>query len=130
MNKGKVYRKYSLAFKQQVVREYEGGASLHELKERYGIGGGNTVREWVEKYGRAGVRHKVMVIQSPAEQNQLKVMKEKIGQLEKVVAQLSLDKLMLETILEVAEAELGMELKKNGGRPSSNGFNRPGEVSR
>jgi transposase-like protein len=130
MNKGKVYPKYSLAFKQQVVREYEGGASLHELKERYGIGGGNTVRQWVEKYGRAGVRHKVVVIQSAAEQNQVKVMKEKVGQLEKLVAQLSLDKLMLETILEVAEAELGMELKKNGGRPSSNGYNRPGEVSR
>jgi transposase len=130
MSKGKVYRKYSVAFKQQVVREYEGGASLHELKERYGIGGGNTVREWVDKYGREGVRHKVVVIQSPAEQNQIKAMKEKIGQLEKLVAQLSLDKLMLETIVEVAEAELGLGLKKNGGRLSSNGCNRPGEVSR
>lgn len=130
MNKGKVYRKYSLAFKQQVVREYEAGANLLELKERYGIGGGNTVRQWVEKYGRAGVRHKVMVIQSPAEQNQVKVLKEKIGQLEKVVAELSLEKLMLETILEVAEAELGIELKKNGGRLSSNGRNRPEGVSR
>lgn len=130
MNKGKVYRKYSLAFKQQVVREYEAGASLLTLKERYGIGGGNTVRQWVEKYGRAGLRHKVMVIQSPEEQNQVKVLKEKIGRLEKVVAELSLEKLMLETVLEVAEAELGIELKKNGGRLSSNGFSKSGEASR
>ena len=127
MKNSKVMRKYSVAFKQQVVREYEAGASLHELKERYGIGGGNTVREWVEKYGRAGLRHKVIVIQSPAEQNQVKVLKERVGQLEKVVAQLSLEKLMLETVLEVAEAELGIELKKNGEQPSSNGPNRLGE---
>ena len=130
MKKSKVFRKYSVAFKQQVVREYEGGASLHELKERYGIGGGNTVRQWVEKYGREGLRHKVMVIQSPAEQNQVKVLKEKIGQLEKVVAQLSLEKLMLETVLEMAEAEQGIELKKNGGRRSLNGSSRSEGVSR
>ena len=130
MSKDKVYRKYSLAFKQQVVGEYEEGASLLELKERYGIGGGNTVRQWVEKYGRAGLRHKLVVIQSPAEQNQVKVLKAQIGQLEKVVAQLSLEKLMLETVLEVAEAELGIDLKKNGGRLSSNRPSRPGETSR
>lgn len=130
MKHSKVIRKYSVAFKQQVVREYEGGASLLALKERYGIGGGSTVRVWVEKYGREGLRHKVMVVQSPAEQNQVKVLKERIEQLEKVVAQLSLEKLMLATVLEVAEAELGIELKKNGGRPSSSkpssGGNGPG----
>jgi transposase len=129
MKKSKVFRKYSLAFKQQVVREYEAGASLLELKGRYGIGGGNTVREWVEKYGRAGLRHKVMVIQSPEEQNQVKALKAKIGQLEKVVAALSLEKLMLETVLEVAEAELGIDLKKNGGWPSSSEPSKPGRES-
>jgi transposase-like protein len=129
MSQGEVYRKYSLAFKQQVVREYEAGASLLALKKRYGIGGGSTVRRWVDKYGQAGLRHKVMVIQSPQEQDQVKTLKEKVRQLEQVVAQLSLDKLMLQSVLDVAEAELGVEWKKKSGRLSSSAPARQNEAS-
>jgi transposase-like protein len=108
-----VIKRYSEAFKLQVVREYEGGTSMHELREKYGIGGGNTVRGWVEKYGRVGVRHKLLVIQSPEEQEQVKQLKVRTSQLEKLVAQLMLDKVMLETTLQVAEERLGLDLKKS-----------------
>jgi len=108
-----VIKRYSEAFKLQVVREYEGGTSMHELQEKYGIGGGNTVRGWVEKYGRVGVRHKLLVIQSPEEQEQVKQLKVRTSQLEKLVAQLMLDKVMLETTLQVAEERLGLDLKKS-----------------
>jgi len=110
----KVIKRYSLAFKHQVVREYEAGASFLELRDKYGIGGGSTIRDWVAKYGRKGTRHRMIIIQSPDEQNQVKVLKQRIGQLEKVVAQLTLDKLMLETTLEIVEEELGVTVKKNG----------------
>lgn len=59
-----------------------------------------------------------MVIQHPEEQNEVKKLKEKIAQLEKAVAQLTLDKLMLESTLEVVEEELG-ELPKKSGAPRS-----------
>jgi transposase-like protein len=29
-------RRYSLAFKQQVVREYEAGVSIYKLRDKYG----------------------------------------------------------------------------------------------
>jgi len=112
MNKS-VIKRYSEAFKQQVVCEYEAGTSMQELREKYGIGGGSTIGEWVAKYGRAGVRHKLLVIQSPEEQNQLKQLKARNDQLEKLVAQLLLDKVMLESTLQVAEARLGLDLKKS-----------------
>ena len=102
----------------QIVREYEVGTSLHELSEKYGIGGGNTIREWVAKYGRLGVRHQLLVIQSPEEQQQVKQLKARNDQLEKLVAQLSLDKVMLETTLQVVEEQLGVDLKKSIGRRS------------
>ncbi len=115
-----VIKRYSLAFKHQVVREYEAGASFLELRDKYGIGGGSTIRDWVVKYGRKGTRHRMIIIQSPEEQNQVKALKQRIAQLEKVVAQLTLDKLMLETTLEVVEEELGVTVKKNGAHQSFN----------
>ena len=60
-----------------------------------------------------------MVIQSPEEQNEVKELKKKIAQLEKAVTQLTLDKLMLESTLEVVEEELGELPKKSGALKSS-----------
>ena len=110
-----IIKRYSIAFKQKVIREYEAGASLRELGRKYGIGGATTVQKWVNKYGQAGVRHKQMVIQDPSDQEKTKQLKQRVGQLEKLVAQLMLDKVMLESTLEAAEARLGDGFKKSGG---------------
>lgn len=110
-----IIKRYSEGFKQQVVREYEGGRSVHELSEKYGIHGGSTIRGWIKKYAREGVRHKLLLIQSPEEQEQMKQLKVRTSQLEKLVAQLMLDKVMLETTLQVAEERLGLDLKKTIG---------------
>ena len=112
-------RRYSIPFKQQVVREYEGGASIQELREKYGIGGGNTIQSWLKKYGREGLRHKLLVIQQPAEQNQIKELKKRNKQLEEVVAQLSLDKLLLEATVAEMEEVLGPDFKKKDAPKSS-----------
>ena len=113
-----VIKRYSIAFKQKIVRKYEAGDSIKELRETYAIGGSTTIQRWVVKYGQKGLRHKLLIIQSPEEQNQVKVLKERIGQLEKLVARLSLDKLMLESSLAEAEELLGGAVKKNGAAKS------------
>ena len=38
-----IVKKYSQAFKQQVVREYEDGASIYKLLQKYGVGSHATV---------------------------------------------------------------------------------------
>ena len=108
-----VVKRYSLAFKKQVVKEYEEGASLTELQKKYGIKGSMTIKRWVDQYSKEGVRHKLMVIQRPEEQEEVKYLRDRNAQLEKVVAQLTLDKVMLESTLKVAEGKLGVELKKS-----------------
>lgn len=120
MNVDKVYiKRYSLAFKQSVVREYESGASLYALGRRYGIGGAETIRRWVKQYGRAGLRHEVVVMQRAEEQERVKALEARIAELEAAVADLALDKLMLESILEVASQEAGEDLKKKAERTLS-----------
>ena len=105
-------RRYSIAFKKQVVSEYESGRSINELNGRYGITGTTTIKNWNKQYGREGLRHKMMVIQQPEEQERVKELEEKIRQLESVIAQLTLDKFIAECALEVAEETLGYDVKK------------------
>jgi len=107
-----------------VVREYEGGASATSLREKYGIQGGSTVTQWVRKYGREGSRYELMVIQKPEERGRVKALEERITDLEKALAQVTLDKLMLESTVEVLEEELGRKVKKNSGSRSSTGHTR------
>lgn len=116
-----IIKRYSTAFKQQVVQEYENGACISSLRTKYDINGNGTVDRWVEKYSHQGLRHKLMVIQNPEEQDHVKKLKEQIAQLEKAVAQLTLDKLMLEATLETVEEELDEDVKKSGAPRSSNG---------
>ena len=110
--------RYSEAFKKQVVREYEAGASARSLSEKYGIKGGNTINTWLKKYGREGGRYKLMVIQKPEEQERVKQLEKRVRDLEQALAQVMLDKLMLGSRVEVIEAEEGIEVKKKIGRRS------------
>ena len=105
--------RYSEAFKRQVVREYEAGASASRLREKYGIKGRSTINTWVKKYGREGSRYELMIIQKPEEREEVKALKERIKQLESAFAQAMLDKLMLESLVEVIEEEEGIDVKKN-----------------
>lgn len=109
----KVYvRRYSEAFRKTVVKEYEAGESVEELRRRYGIGGTTTVQRWVKKYGVAGLRHEVVVMQRADEQKREKQLEARIKELEAALSQLTLDKLMLETTLEVASERYGEDVKK------------------
>ncbi len=107
-----VYKRYSEAFRIQVVREYEAGASMNELQKKYGIRGTTTISKWIKRYSTEGVRHQLMVIQSPEEQNRIKELEEQIRRQEELIAQLALDKLMLESTLEVIQRQYGIEVKK------------------
>ncbi len=111
-------KRYSLAFKQAVVREYEAGESLTGLKHKYGITGATTIKKWVEQFGRYGTRHKLMVIQKPEEQNRIHELEQRVADLEKALAQVTLDKIMLTATLEVAEREYGVKVKKTHERRS------------
>ena len=113
-------KRYSLVFKKQVVAEYEAGASISSLMKRYGIRGKQTISRWIAKYSQSGVRHKMTEVIDPHAQAELEALKDRVADLESLVAQLSLDKLMLESSLKVAEKALGYEVKKSPEPRSSN----------
>ncbi len=59
-----------------------------------------------------------MVIQKPEEQQRVKKLKKRVQELEHALAQVMLEKLMLESLVEAIEAEQGTGLKKNIGQRS------------
>lgn len=118
MDQKEIVKRYSQAFKQQVVREYEAGSSVYSLQQKYGITGAVTIKNWVNKFSHKGYRSEVMLIQTAADQLEVKEMKARMSDLEKALAQTVLENRMLTTTLEVASEALGLDLKKSFGRRS------------
>jgi len=109
----KTYKRYSEAFKKQVVSEYEAGVSVNALRKKYGIGGSETINLWIKKYGREGFRHELIRIQTKDEIERIKALEKKVDELERVLGKVTLEKLKLESIVEELEETYGVEIKKN-----------------
>jgi transposase len=109
-------REYSEAFKRKVVSEVENGTLTREAARRkYDIGGGSTVDRWCRKYGnfeRLGVR---ITVQSSNERDETKALKERIRKLEAALADEKLRSMAFETMIEVAERELKVPIRKKPG---------------
>jgi len=112
-------KRYSEAFKLQVVSEYEAGLSANALRGKYGITGCGTIERWVRQYAHAGLRHELIVIQRADERDREKKLEKRVQELESALAQVILEKIVLETSLSEAEKLLGMTVKKNDEQPSS-----------
>ena len=118
-----VVKRYSIGFKRHIVGEYESGQSRYELRRRYGMDY-STLDRWITQYSQEGLRHKLMRIQKPEEQERVRELEAQVAALEKALAQVTLDKMMLETTLEVAEEEYGVSFKKNSAPKSSAALKR------
>ncbi len=67
-------RRYSEAFKRQVVEELEKGkfGSAFEAQQSYGILGDRTVPRWMKKYGRDNLFPKLVRIETMKEKDRMK----------------------------------------------------------
>ena len=107
-----IQKRYSEAFKRQVVLEYEAGISANALKKKYNIGGTETIRGWIKKYAKDGFRHELIRIQTSEEINRIKNLEGQVEELEQALGKVMLEKLKLECILEELEESYGLEVKK------------------
>jgi len=120
MARTEVCKRYSEGFKRQVVAEYEDGASAAALCRKYGIGSVSSVTAWVKQYAYEGLRHEIVHIQTPAEADQLRQLERERKLLQRAVAELTVQKLLLESELRVYHETYGeVPLKKNAHTSSS-----------
>lgn len=99
-------RDYSLAFKLQVIYEVEKGElSYKEAQRKYGIQGRSTVLVWLRKHGTLDWRR-----ENPMKGKQTP--QQKIRELEKKLKRLELEKEILNKAVEIADDQLGTDIRK------------------
>jgi transposase len=105
-----ISRRYSEAFKLQVVRELESGklANIADANRRYGISGGETVRGWLRKYGKEHLLPRMIRVETPSEKDRVRELKKENERLKKTLAETHMKAVLYESWLEVACEEFGV----------------------
>lgn len=107
--------KYSLAFRQKVIKEIETGeiSSVCEAQRIYDIRGNGTIQKWIRKLGKNELLGKVVRVEMKDEKDKIKELEKEKRMLEKALAQEHIKVVALESLIEVAEEHYGVDFKKN-----------------
>lgn len=117
--------RYSISFKQKVVREIESeGISIESARRRYGIQGTSTIQRWLIKFGKNHLLNKVVKVEMKGEKDRLKALEEENKKLKLALADATMEKHILETLIEVVNEHYETDVKKNLGQQLSKGVMR------
>jgi transposase-like protein len=109
-----------MAFKMHVVSEIESGRlSIEGARRKYGIRGSVTVPGWVRKLGKQHLLPKVVRVETPGERDQLKAQAKRIQELEAALSDAHIKLMAYESLINVAEKEYKLDIKKNFGTKRS-----------
>jgi len=102
--------RYSESFKLQVVRDLESGrfANIGQAASHYGIRGSVTIRGWLIKFGKDRLMPRVVRVETPDEQHELKRLRQRVRQLEGLLADKEVGLVISETYLELACERAGI----------------------
>ena len=117
--------RYSISFKQKVVHEVEKGASFGEIRRRYDIRGGNTIQQWVRKFGKNHLLNKIVRVEMKGEKDRVKELEEEVKRLKIALAEATMAKDLLGTLVDVANHHYKTDLKKNFGPKSFKKTDKP-----
>ena len=109
-------KRYGEAFKQAMVVEVESGrTTIGEVRKRYGIKGAMTVPGWLRRYGRKTMkpqnRRRAKSVNGISDER----LQRENRELRTALAQVTMEKVLLESLIQESEERLGMDLRKNFG---------------
>jgi transposase-like protein len=112
-----VTRRYSESFKLKILAELSSGKySKRELGRIYDVHS-SSINEWIKKYDRKDLMNTRIIVETKDEISRLKALQKEVEQLKELLIKKDLDKLVLDSYLDVAAENLGYknaeELKKN-----------------
>ena len=111
----KVIVRYSDCFKRSVIEEIEkNGLSIEECRRKYAIGGATTIQKWLKMYGKNHLLNKIVRVETIDKNQEVKVLKKEIKALKEAYAEMTIEKKVYETYLQVYGEETGRseEIKK------------------
>jgi len=104
---------YTMAFKLQLIGEIERGEiSRTAAKKKYGIQGDNTILKWLRKYGTFDWNKPVSIKVKQTPEQRIKELEAKLSKLEEENRFKNMKVEMLNTLIEVAEKELNIPIRK------------------
>lgn len=113
--------KYPSSFRREVALDYEqGDLSYAQVAEKYGLKGRETVREWVKSHRKkAEIAPLTQDEMTEDEQRASDAKDRRIKELEKLLESERLLSLGLSTMIDIAEGELGVSIRKKSGSKQS-----------
>ncbi len=112
--------RYSISFKQKVVKEIEEeGVGIAEAGRRYGIKGAGTIQKWIRQFGKNYLLNKIIRVEMKGEKDRTKELEKEVKKLKEALADAYLAKDAAEKIIELANKEYATDLKKNFGQKGS-----------
>ena len=114
--------KYGQAFRDQVARDYESGdLSYRQIAEKYDLPSRELPKWWVRSYRKKAVIEVISITPMTAKEKQeQQALKKQIADLQKRLADAELRALATDTMIDVAEEQLGIEIRKKSGTKQSN----------
>lgn len=107
--------RYSISFKQMVVKEIEDGALKEFVRKKYNIGGGQTISKWIKHFGKNHLLNQIVRIETMNETDRLRQLEEENKKLKLALADSYMAKDCLEGVIRMADKEYNVDLKKNFG---------------
>jgi transposase len=105
-------RDYTLGFKLSVVAEVErGDLTYKQAQKKYGIQGRSTVLVWLRKHGRL-TWHLNTAAMSQTPNQRIKELEAQLAAAQKQLREAELKAKLLDTIIDVAEGQMGIQIRK------------------
>jgi len=110
---GRKIMRYSISFKQKVVKEIEQeGLSISACQRRYGIKGSATLQKWLKQFGKHDLLNTIVRVEMKGETDQIKQLEAEVKKLKIALADATLEKRAMETLIEVVNEHYGTDVKK------------------
>ncbi len=114
-------RRYSEAFKRQLVTDFESGQySVLELERLHGVGS-RTLYKWIYKFSTFNEKGYRIVEMKDSSSKKVRELEQKIKELERAVGQKQIKIDYLEKMMEIAQEEYNIDIKKNYNTSQSTG---------
>ena len=105
-------RKYSKEFKRSLVKEFESGqSSVLQLSRLHGISH-QAIYNWIYNYSTVNTKGTRIVEYKDSSAKKLKDMAARIKSLEQLIGQQAIELTYLNKLIEIANEDLGVDLKK------------------
>lgn len=114
-------RRYSEEFKRKLVQDYEKGhMSVAQMERYYGVRNA-VIYRWIYKYSTYQTKNIRIVELSDSQTHRIQQLEQQVKQLHQTLGSKQMQLDYLEKLLELAQQEYGIDLKKNSSTPPCGG---------